>query len=76
MESASYGPVKFTAIGRIGALTLSVSGPLPAGITFKNGSLGGRPSFKSAATYVFDIVATDADGDRATVAGYKLIIVK
>ena len=75
-EGVTYGPVKFTATGGIGALTLSVSGPLPAGIVFRNGSLEGTPSSKSAATYIFDIVATDTDGDRMTVTGYKLTIIR
>lgn len=76
VEGKPYGPVKFPATGGTGALTLSVSGKLPKGITFKNGSLAGTPSNSSAGSYTFAIIATDAYGDKTTETGYKLVISK
>jgi hypothetical protein len=74
VQSAKYGPVTFTATGGIGALTLSESGTLPAGLTFTNGVLGGTLSSTSAGTYSFSVTATDADTDQATQQGYTLNI--
>jgi hypothetical protein len=76
VEGKPYGPVKFSATGGTGTLTLSVSGKLPAGITFKNGSLAGTPSNSSAGSYIFAIIATDAYGDKTTETGYKLVVSK
>ncbi|MGB6686459.1 MAG: putative Ig domain-containing protein [Terracidiphilus sp.] len=73
---ANYGPVTFTATGGAGVLTLSLRGRLPAGITFINGSLAGTPSNRSAGSYPFAIIATDAYGDKSAATGYKLIIGK
>jgi hypothetical protein len=71
----AYGPVRFTATGGTGALTLSESGTLPSGLTFNNGVLGGTLSASSAGTYTFSVTATDTYGDpAATQQGYTLTI--
>jgi len=71
---AVYSPVTFTATGGRGALTLSESGTLPAGLTFKNGVLGGTLGSSSSGTYTFAVTATDANGDQATQQGYSLSV--
>jgi len=71
----AYGPVRLTATGGTGALTLTESGSLPSGVTFNNGVLGGTLSASSAGTYTFSLTATDTYGDPAAVQqGYTLII--
>ncbi len=74
LAGGTYGPVTFSATGGIGTLTLRESGTLPAGLTFKNGVLGGTLASTSAGTYSFSVNATDANGDQATQQGYTLII--
>ena len=73
-QGANYGPVTFTAMGGIGTLTLTETGTLPAGLTLTNGVLGGTLASTSAGTYTFNVTATDADGDSATLQGYTLTI--
>jgi N-acetylneuraminic acid mutarotase len=66
---------QFAATGGIGALALTETGTLPAGITFVNGLLSGTPVASSVGnTYTFSVTATDADGDSITVPGYSLTI--
>ncbi|HTW80790.1 MAG TPA: putative Ig domain-containing protein [Terracidiphilus sp.] len=69
-----YGPVTFVASGGTGTLTLTENGTLPAGLTFKNGALGGTLGSLSFGTYTFSVTATDAKGDQATQQGYTLTI--
>jgi Putative Ig domain/Beta-propeller repeat len=70
----AFAQVPFSAMGGTGALTLSESGSLPAGITFTNGVLSGTPGSSAAGTYTFSVTATDALGDSATLQGYTLTI--
>jgi hypothetical protein len=76
LAGTDCGPVTFAATGGAGALTLSLSSKLPAGITFIKGSLAGTPSDSSAGSYTFAIVAAEAYGDQTTETGYKLVISK
>lgn len=73
-EGGIYGPVTFGATGGTGTLTLSESGALPAGLTFKKGVLGGTLSSTSIGTYSFSVIAIDANNDQATQQGYTLTI--
>ena len=74
IAGGNYGPVTFGASGGTGTLAMTESGTLPAGLTFKNGVLGGTLSSTSAGTYSFSVTATDADNDQATQQGYTLTI--
>ena len=74
-QTAPYPPVTFTASGGLGALTITETGKLPAGITFLNGVLNGTPAASSAGkSYSFSITASDANSHQTTVDGYTLAV--
>ncbi len=60
-----------TATGGAGALSLTETGPLPAGLTFSNGVVSGKPT--AGGTFPFSVTATDGYGDSAT-QGYSLTV--
>lgn len=49
-----------TVTGGVPAYTFSLAQPLPAGLTFSNGSIGGIPT--TAGTTTFDVGVTDSNG--------------
>ena len=56
----SYGPVNFAADSNMGAVTWSLNGTLPPGLTFIDGILSGTPT--TAGTFDFTVEASNAVG--------------
>jgi uncharacterized repeat protein (TIGR03803 family) len=60
VTGVAYSPVKFSASGGSGILTLKFAGVLPEGMTYSNGTLSGTPTVAGA--YQFTVAALDANG--------------
>ncbi len=57
----AYGPVQFTIVGGVGAITFTEMGSLPNGITFSNGALSGNTTVTGS--FPLTITATDSIGN-------------
>jgi hypothetical protein len=66
-----YGPISFTQTGGQGAITYTLSGALPGGLTFFGGTLSGTPTVTG--TYPITVRAADANGCSGS-ASYNLVI--
>jgi subtilisin-like proprotein convertase family protein len=68
---SAYPAVSFTDPGGVGPATYTLSGAMPAGMSFANGVLSGTPL--AVGTFGFTVFATDSLGN-VGAAGYALVV--
>lgn len=64
---------KLVAVGAVGPLTYKVSPPLPAGLSFVDGSLNGVPSSESPET-TYTVIAADTVGGKLGTSAFSFSI--